>query len=35
MNLFTPTISVKDKALFYENIANLLEGGVSLIAALR
>ena len=28
-------ISIKDKALFYENIANLLEGGVTLTVALK
>lgn len=35
MNIFSSRISIKDKALFYENIANLLEGGVTLISALK
>lgn len=35
MHIFSSTISVKDKALFYENVANLLEWGVTLLAALK
>ncbi len=35
MYFFTPAISIKDKALFYENVANLLEWWVSLIATLK
>jgi hypothetical protein len=34
MGLFSG-ISVKDKALFYENTANLLEGGVTLLMAFK
>jgi type II secretory pathway component PulF len=33
--MFFQKISIKDKALFYENIANLLEGGVTLVVALK
>lgn len=33
--LFFSRISLKDKALFYENIANLLEWGVTLLMALK
>lgn len=33
--MFFSRISIKDKALFYENIANLLEGGVTLTVALK
>ena len=32
---FTPSISLKDKILFYESTANLLEGGITLLAALK
>lgn len=35
MSIFSSHISIKEKALFYENIANLLEGWVSLLAALK
>ena len=35
MKIFSSHISVKDKALFYENIANLLEGWVTLLSALK
>ncbi len=34
MSLFS-SISIKDKALFYENVANLLEWGVTLLSALH
>ena len=33
--LFFSRISIKDKALFYENVANLLEGWVTLLMALK
>lgn len=33
--MFFQKISIKDKALFYENVANLLEWGVTLVVALR
>jgi type II secretory pathway component PulF len=32
---FTPHISLKEKILFYESIANLLEGGITLLGALK
>jgi type II secretory pathway component PulF len=32
---FTPHISLKDKILFYESIANLLEGGITLLGAFK
>jgi type II secretory pathway component PulF len=32
---FTPHISLKDKILFYESTANLLEGGITLLGALK
>ncbi len=35
MKLFSSHISIKEKALFYENLANLLEGWVSLLSALK
>lgn len=35
MNLFFSSISIKDKALFYENVANLLEWWVTLVSALK
>lgn len=35
MSIFSYSISIKDKALFYENIANLLEWGVTLLSALK
>jgi hypothetical protein len=33
--MFFSRIAIKDKALFYENIANLLEGGVTLLMAMK
>lgn len=33
--LFTHSIPLKDKILFYESLANLLDGGVTLLSALR
>ena len=33
--MFFSRISIKDKALFYENVGNLLEGGVTLLMALK
>ncbi len=35
MNFIFTGISIKDRALFYENVANLLEGWVTLISALK
>ena len=32
---FLRSIPLKDKVLFYESISNLLDGGVTLVAALR
>lgn len=32
---FFRSIPLRDKVLFYESISNLLDGGVSLVAALR
>jgi len=32
---FTPTISLKEKILFYESISNLLEWGITLLSALK
>ncbi len=32
---FWHTISIKEKALFYEHISNMVDGGVSVVAALR
>lgn len=34
-SFFTPKISLKDKILFYESTANLLEGGITLLGALK
>ena len=31
----TPSISLKDKIIFYESTANLLEGGITLLGALK
>ncbi len=33
--IFTPTISLKERILFYESVANLLEGGITLLGALK
>jgi type II secretory pathway component PulF len=33
--LFIPTIKTRDKVTFYENISNLIDGGVPLVDALR
>ncbi len=33
--IFTPHLTLKDKILFYESIANLLEGGITLLSALK
>ncbi len=35
MYFFAESFSLKDKVTFYESIANLLEGGVTLLASLR
>lgn len=32
---FTPSVSLADKILFYESVSNLLDGGITLIAALK
>ena len=34
-SLFQPRVSLKNKVLFYEAIANLLDGGVTLLPALK
>lgn len=32
---FLKRVSPKDKVLFYESVANLLDGGVTLLSALK
>lgn len=32
---FTKSVSTKEKVLFYESIANLLDGGVTLLSAFK
>ena len=31
----TPSVSLADKILFYESVSNLLEGGITLLSALK